>query len=56
MWVGGACSHGDMIYLSEKKSISKDVEPVSMATKEDAVDSVLATKDGKIIRERDPQL
>ena len=54
--MGGACSHGDMIYLSEKKTISNDVEPVSMTTKEDVVDCILAMKDGKILRQKDPQL
>lgn len=52
--------HGDMIYLAEKTSRVSEKEEGSSAMAsqvlEDEVDKILAAKDGKIQRKRDPQL
>lgn len=52
-------NHGDMLYLAEKKPSSAGArEPVAMVAgvQEEAVDCALAARDGKINRQRDPQL
>ena len=52
--------HGDMIYLAEKSSRVSEQEVGSAAVarevREHEVDKILAAKDGKIQRKRDPQL
>jgi hypothetical protein len=55
--------HGDMLYLTEKKTL--DSFPVlatslpavaEVKVEEDDVDKLLATRDGRVHRKKDPQM
>lgn len=50
--------HGDMLYMNDKEvqGRSSDVSKKTVVIKEDEVDQILRKKDGKIYREKDPQL
>ena len=57
------CRHGDMIYLEHKIDLSTLVsvagtsgDLLSGSVEEDEIDKILKKKDGKIYREKDPQL
>ena len=49
--------HGDMLYMKENDNGTIDaVRTVTGPTVEDEIDKQLRKKDGKIYREKDPQL
>ncbi len=48
--------HGDMLYMKENDAGTIDAVKVTGPTAEDEIDKQLRKKDGKIYREKDPQL
>ena len=49
--------HGDMLYLRESRVKEKGgVLPVVSKVQEDEVDKLLATRDGRVHRKKDPQM
>ena len=48
--------HGDMLYMKENDTGTIDAVTVTGPTVEDEIDKQLRKKDGKIYREKDPQL
>ena len=60
-FVLGVIRHGDMLYLTERKSLDPSpmespMAPQEVKVQEDEVDVLLAGMDGRVHRKKDPQM